>query len=218
MSKFNYSKQISSQDELNGMILAIVPTFQSTHSAIARFRKKHQSANHVCRLLHDILNYIEFDDKSLPNYQCLPDDFNIYEYTNIDSEFFDNFVVRRMKLLHQNLCELPNNHDPLTWNMIENCGNTIANRIFEKCNDVKGFKAAYVPKDLSRIIRDIFIATFKKNHPELLDLLAYSVLLLCKCSDIISVDQSLYEKVQNIESYHGNYPKFTEDDFPSLHQ
>lgn len=217
MSKINFAQQISSQDELNQLILAQSRSIQATHKAIARFHKKCPSAKVACNLLHDILNYAEYDS-SQANNNSLPSDFNIEEYTGINREFFDNFVVRRLKLLHQNLCELPNNHDPLTWNMIQFCGRTIANRIFEKCNDVKGFRAADVPMDLSYVIRDTFLTIYKRNHPELLDLLAYAILLLCKCTDVILVDPSLYEKVQNIESYHGIRPRFTEEDFPSLSQ
>lgn len=217
MSKFNFSKQISSQDELNQMILALSRSISATHASIAILHKKFPSVKVACNLLHDILNFAEYDNPSLANYQCLPNDFDIYQFTGIDREFFDNFVVRRLKLLRQNLCDLPNNHDPLTWNMIQFCGRTIANRIYEKCNDVKGFKAASLRPELSNIIRDVFLTIHIKNHPELLDLLAYSIVLMCKSSDVVLVDESLYDKVQRIESIHGNnVPHFTEDDFPPL--
>jgi hypothetical protein len=168
-------------------------------SAIKEYISFHPESVAAMKMFAKICFYTEkADNESFPVYE---EDF--FSYCEIDSQFYNDKFTKRIYNLIELMNSVPHNKYPVTYNMIKFIGKTVANRVFEVCNDEEGFKDVQAGMKILDIIRDVYLRIYTSGQKCLVPLFAYAIIQLCGCENIFIVrNKSFYDKVRTVEIDH----------------
>lgn len=209
---FNYSKAISSQEELADILSKIATSSDALASRMRYFISIHPEAVPAMKIFSEVCRYTEpAEDGSFPPYN----EDSFFSTYQIESQFYKDKFAKRVFNLLELMNSIPASQRPVTYNMIRLVGKTVANRIFEVCNGVDGYRGIMAGMYILDIIRDVFLRIYTSKKHSLVYLFTYGVLQLCVCEKIFVAEPVLYNKVRSVEDDH-KVVKLTLDDFPAL--
>ena len=212
MSRINYSKAITSQEELADILSKTATSTAVLASSIEEYISFHPEAISSMKIFSEICYYTEpTEDGSFPPYQ---EDF--FSTCRIESQFFKDKFAKRIFNLLELMNAIPTNKYPVTYNMIQFVGKTVANRVFEVCNDIEGYKKINAGMKILNIIRDVFLRIYTSKQHDLVYLFAYGIIQLCMCEKIFIAEPALYDRVRTVEDDHKVVKLSLDADFPPL--
>ena len=203
---------IASQNELDTIISQNLRNSEQLSSAMKEYVSFHPESVDAMKIFAKIGFYTEStEDGSFPIYE---EDF--FSNCKIDSQFYSDKFTKRIYNLIDLMHSIPENRYPVTYNMIKFIGRTVANRVFEVCNDEEGFKGVQAGVKILDIIKDIYLRIYTSGQKCLVPLFAYAIIQLCSCEKIFIVQNKFfYAKVRTVEIDHKRQ-RLSLADFPPL--